>query len=305
MDEFLHPIRLWRKKQLLYIVPGSPTLYIKENNTLIFADLHLGFEEAVARGLDYSSHKTGYAVGMFIPKIQLKRILEILRRVFNNVRPKRIIINGDLKHAFDRLLRQERKEVRILLDFLLENDVDEIIVVRGNHDNYLPLVLKDYGIDLVKEYVLKIGGKNILFTHGHIDVDIDNYDCIVIGHEHPSLRCFGSYRFPVYLVMPYNKQKYIIVLPASGPYHPGTHVSLNRDDYLSPIVKKHGRLDLARIITWIDLGEYLGFNTDFNLDTRYSSLDFVSINRYIVNKHEYAVIEFSNIETAYIMCGAL
>ncbi|OYT38839.1 MAG: metallophosphoesterase [Desulfurococcales archaeon ex4484_58] len=299
----LRPISYDGEYRDLYIVPGTPTLYLGKFDLLILADLHLGFEEAVARGLDYSSNKTNYAVGMFIPKIQLKKIIESLERVFKVLSPRRVLINGDLKHAFDRLLRQERLEVREFLNYLYNKGVQEVVVVRGNHDNYLPLVLKDYGIELVNHYEIDTGEYKLLFTHGHLEVDINKYDIIVIGHEHPSMRCFGTYRFPAFLKIPTSRAE-IIVLPAIGPYHPGTQVSLDRDNYLSPIIKKYGDLDRAKIIVSIDLGEYKEVPTEFSLERELVESGILRIDRFNILNHEIAIIEFSSIEIALLMCGS-
>lgn len=287
----------------IYMVPGSPFLYIEALRMLVLADLHLGFEEAVARGLDYTQQRSSYVVGMFIPKIQLRRIKEYLDLAFNTVGDvEKVLINGDLKHAFDRLLRQERKEIKDLLDYLLGRGVEEIIIVRGNHDNYLPLVLKDYGIEPIHEYIVEINGKKVLFTHGHYELDISGYDLIIIGHEHPSLKCFATYRFPAFLKIPTKTSNYIVILPASSPYHPGTAVSLYLENYLSPLLKKYAIIGEARPIIWMELGE----STDITMslvDAAYRTLEIINIDVYKLDKKEVAIIEFSDIETALIICG--
>jgi len=117
----LHPLFAGEQYSGIRAVPGTPVLYISEFNAIVFSDLHLGFEEALARGLDYSSggRKASYTLGMFVPRIQLKRAIEMLERVFSVVKPRIVVINGDLKHAFDRLLKQEREEVKKLIEYLL------------------------------------------------------------------------------------------------------------------------------------------------------------------------------------------
>lgn len=287
----------------IYMVPGSPFLYIEALRMLVLADLHLGFEEAVARGLDYMQQRSSYAVGMFIPRIQLHKIKEYLDLAFNVAHDiRKVLINGDLKHAFDRLLRQERKEIKDLLDYLLRRGVEETIIVRGNHDNYLPFVLKDYGIEPVREYFIEINDKKILFTHGHYELDISGYDLIIIGHEHPSLKCFATYRFPAFLKIPTKTGNYIIVLPASSPYHPGTTVSLYLENYLSPLLKKYAIIGEARPIIWIELGETIDITTSL-ASTTYTSLEIIDIDFYKLDKKEVAVMEFSDLETALIICG--
>ena len=287
----------------LFIIPGTPLLYIKSEDMIVFSDVHLGFEEAVARGLDYTvrGRSSGYA-GMFIPRIQLKKTLSILEKIVRILRPKKVLINGDLKHAFDRLLRQERNEVKKLLDYLLEKNVQEILIVRGNHDNYLPIVLKDYGLELYRIFELTIKNYRILFLHGHFDYDIREYDIIIIGHEHPSLRCFEIYRFPAFLKIQSIYSNYLVVLPAVSPYHPGTQISLLRDNYLSPLIKKYGILEEAKPVIWISYSSSENMKIPGLIKI---STEILDIDDYFINSEHVSIIEFANIETALMVCGEL
>lgn len=293
---------LFREKDIdLHIVLGTPILYSRSHNMIIFSDVHLGFEESVARGLDYSSRRasTSY-IGMFIPKIQLRNTLKTLSFVFKYLKPKRVLINGDLKHAFDRLLRQEREEIRELFSYLLSNGIEEIIVVRGNHDNFLPIILKDYGIELMREYELYFNNYKTLFIHGHLEKDISKYDLVVIGHEHPSLRCFNAYKFPAFLIVPTTVGNKIIVLPAMSAYHPGTSISLDHNNYLSPLIKKYGILNKARVIVSIEYEKVE--DVEFGIENIVSD-DLVIIDNYQLDNKGISVIEFKDIETALLMCG--
>jgi len=59
------------------------------------ADLHLGFEEAAARGLEYSLRgRSGYS-GIFLPRIQFRRIVDMLSRVLEHISVERVVVNGD------------------------------------------------------------------------------------------------------------------------------------------------------------------------------------------------------------------
>jgi len=283
-------------------------MYVQSFNAIIFSDLHLGFEEAVARGLDYTGGKTSHTYGMFIPRIQFKRVREVLDYVFSVVKPSKVIINGDVKHAFDRLLRQEREEVKKLIEYLLERGVKDIVIIRGNHDNFLPIVLKDYGLELYLKYELVTSRYSMLITHGHLELDVEGYDIVVIGHEHPSLRCLSSFRLPAILKIPFREQsglkKYIVCLPAMGPYHPGTHVSADPSSYLSPIIQKYGRPSEAGVLVWLDLGRSIDGE-----DLLYpGSLEWegvVSVKRYSVAGREIAAIEFSDLLKALTICEPL
>jgi putative SbcD/Mre11-related phosphoesterase len=285
----------------IFIVPGTPFLYIKSIDLLVFADAHLGFEEAVARGLDYHSGRHRdyryFLGGMIIPKRQLRRLIEYFEVAFRLLEkpPKTVLVDGDLKHAFDRLLRQERIEVMRLIEYLFSRKVENIVLVRGNHDNYLPLVLRDYGLELHKSYEVNAGSRRILFVHGHFKVDPSDYDIIIMGHEHPVIRCFGLYRFPVFAYFDVDGAT-AIVLPASGAYQPGTVLSLHRENYLSPMIREYANLESMRLIVWIqDIGETAGL-TMWNES-------FSPIEEVRVDGKYHAYVRFESLEDAMLMCG--
>lgn len=284
----------------IYVVVGTPFLYLDEIGALVLADLHLGFEEAASRGLVYSMRKTGGYAAIFIPRIQLRRTLDMLRTVLSKLNVERVIINGDLKHAFDRLLRQEREEITKLLEFLHQSGVSDVTVIRGNHDNFVKALLKRLKVNFVNGLLIFSRGKRVMFVHGHEDVDITDVDIIVIGHEHPSVRCFDVYRFPCFLKIPIRGNKLLVVMPATGPYHPGVVVNPNTEEYLSPLIRKLESLHSMSIITWIDLGEVPPIGVSY---FEISSTEMVRINRAILNNREYAIVEFNSYEAARLLCS--
>lgn len=283
----------------IYAIPGSPIAYIEDVDAIVLSDLHLGFEESAARGLDYVSGKKSRAVGMFLPKIQLKRVLDVVGEAISLVKAKKVIINGDLKHAFDKLLRQERVEISKLLEFIASSGVEEVVVIRGNHDNYLPIVLREHDLTLYTKYELVTSSYKLLITHGHLDFDPSGYDVVVIGHEHPSIRCLGYQKTPAFMKIPFDRDKHILVLPAVGPYHPGTTISLSRESYLSPVIKKYGDLSRASIVTWVDLSYS---DTDLSNDVE---LDLITIKYYRVGGRRVGLVEFRSLEIAESICESL
>ncbi|MEK6969993.1 MAG: metallophosphoesterase, partial [Nanoarchaeota archaeon] len=82
-------------------------LWLKKEKILIINDLHLGYEEVLHRK------------GILVPKFQIKEILSQFQSLLKKVKPKLVLINGDLKHEFGRVLNQEWKDVLSLFDFLL------------------------------------------------------------------------------------------------------------------------------------------------------------------------------------------
>ncbi len=144
-------------------------LWFEAEKTLIINDLHIGYEEALHRK------------GILVPRFQLEQIIDKLKIIFKKVRPVKVIINGDLKHEFGKVLRQEWKEVLELLDFLLAN-VKEVIIIKGNHDPIVKYIADKRGVAVVNEF--KIG--ETLIVHGDELVETEAKR-IVIGHEHPAI----------------------------------------------------------------------------------------------------------------------
>ncbi len=179
------------------------------DRTAIVADVHLGLENVLIEK------------GIALPRIQLDDILERLGRIAERV--KRIVIAGDLKHEFGRNLPYEWRDVREVLEFLIGRGL-EVVVVRGNHDNFLKPILREYGIELLDKYELK--GWTIV--HGHEYCDADK---IIMGHEHPAvkIRINGVYTFHCFL-----KMQNIVVLPAFSPLVQGSDVTSCK--FISPIL---------------------------------------------------------------------
>jgi putative SbcD/Mre11-related phosphoesterase len=284
----------------LNIVVGTPFIYIRGSKTLVLSDLHLGFEEASSRGLSYNLRGSSGYTAIYLPRIQLRRTLSMLSVVLSELSISRVVINGDLKHAFDRLLRQEREEIIELTKFLRDRGVRDILVVRGNHDNFIKSLLRKLDVELINGFSTTVGDKWVLFTHGHEDVNIREYDILVIGHEHPALKCFDVYKFPCFIKIPLIENKYLVVMPATGPYHPGITVTPIPEEYLSPIIKKVRDLYTMSIVFWIDLGETPTSGVAY-IESQ-TPTDFVKVEWFRVRDREYAVVEFKNYEIAHSLC---
>ncbi len=210
-------------------IEGLPA--VKVEGYVVIADLHLGYEEAMARE------------GVFLPRVQLRNALVVLRRL-SRVKARRLIVAGDIKHAFDKLLKSERAETRRFLEEAL-TVFSEVLVLRGNHDNYISGVVKETGADFIEEPYIKIG--DIHVTHGHKDPG-EYGRVIILGHEHPAIqvRVAGSrVKFPVFLKVPLEGGSTAIVLPATGTYQTGNIVGAQRSLYLSPIIKHRGLVEEA------------------------------------------------------------
>jgi putative SbcD/Mre11-related phosphoesterase len=193
-------------------------LHLPEERTVVIADLHIGYESALE------------AEGIHIPRIQTKTVVNSLSRLVDKYEPDRLVILGDLKHEFSRNLGQEMRDVRTVLDSV--SDRTDIVLVKGNHDNYIENIVSRIQVPVVGQY--KAAG--ITFVHGHLP---SPERPLVMGHEHPSIKIVD--RVGAYLKLPCHvwlRQERILVLPAYSPLASGTDLTgLSSRDYLSPILK--------------------------------------------------------------------
>jgi len=193
-------------------------LYLEDYDTAVMADFHLGYEDVMAQK------------GLFLPRLQFPHIMDLLEKIFEKYSPRRFIIDGDLKHEFSRNMPQEWREIEEVIDFISERC--ELIVIRGNHDNFLRSILKRKGLKLHEKYSLG----NYIFVHGHRMAEIDGNKTLIIGHEHPSLtlrdEISATYKLPVFLYSPQ-----LIVLPAVSIYASGTDITKN--EFISPILQEY------------------------------------------------------------------
>lgn len=193
-------------------------LWMKEYETLVINDLHLGYEEAL-------QHK-----GVLVPKFQLQEILSALENILEKTRAKKVIINGDLKHEFGRVLRQEWKEVSLFFDFLQKKG-KEIIIIRGNHDPLLQIVAEKKRVKVVNEYALG----DTLIVHGDVLVKT-NAKRIIIGHEHPAITLREGSKREKYKCFLKGKwrEKELIAVPSFNPLLEGTDIL--KEKLLSPFL---------------------------------------------------------------------
>ncbi|MEM7821279.1 MAG: metallophosphoesterase [Candidatus Aenigmatarchaeota archaeon] len=207
-------------------INGFPVILIERLDAIAIADIHLGYELALAEE------------GIFVPQTQLKEILKDLRGVFKKTKVKNLIIVGDVKHEFGEASAQEWREVRELVEFLRKK-VKKIILVRGNHDNYLLNIISKLGIDLYDPYYFSNG---ICFIHGHKKTKLPNFEILIIAHEHPSLVLRSGYdrvKVPCILAGKTKERKDFICLPAISPLAYGTDVNIiSLEEILSPILRE-------------------------------------------------------------------
>lgn len=221
------------------ILEPYPAVYIPSIDSIVIAELHLGYEAAMAEQ------------GLFLPKVQLKTEQKMLERMLETQKAKRVIVNGDFKHEFTRGGYRENMEIEDMLDFLGER-FEEVTLVKGNHDNFLIYPARRYGAELFEE--LEVG--SYYFHHGHRvprnfeEIAAEN---IVIAHEHPALAIYDEIgakeKMPCFLFGKTRDDRDLLVLPAFSPLSQGSEVNiLPVGELLSPLLKKFVDVDELEVI---------------------------------------------------------
>ncbi|MDH7517737.1 MAG: metallophosphoesterase [Candidatus Thermoplasmatota archaeon] len=209
------------------IIEPFPAIYIDDLDLIVIADLHLGYETAATEE------------GMFIPKIQYKKIVGDINDIYGHIRASRILINGDVKHEFSETGYHEYHEVSSFFDYL-KNIFETVIVIKGNHDNFINRITKKHNINLYKEF--KEG--DFYFTHGHQDINLSDIKekNLVLAHEHPSLGLYSDINVKEKMKsFLYGKihDKNLLVLPAFSYFAQGIDVNLvTKTELLSPLLRK-------------------------------------------------------------------
>ncbi|MBW3019318.1 metallophosphoesterase [Candidatus Woesearchaeota archaeon] len=193
-------------------------LYLQKEKVLIIADLHLGYEEYLAKR------------GVLVPRTQYKQTIKRLAYIFSKLPVKTIVLNGDVKHEFGAVNPQEWREVLKLIDYLEKKG--KLVVIKGNHDTILGPITKKREINEVKEY--RIG--DVLIAHGDY-IPAKLAKIMIIGHEHPAVTLreeAKTEKFKCYLKGKY-KRSMLIVQPSFNLLTQGTDVT--RERLLSPFLK--------------------------------------------------------------------
>ena len=204
-------------------------VYLRKFRVLIIADLHIGLEEALNKE------------GVLIPRFQLEDLINRMRILLELLKSKgfeveRVIINGDLKHEFGTISSQEWKDTLKFLSFL-EEEVGEVVIVKGNHDTILGPIASKKNVKVVDYLVFD----DILIIHGHkvLNVAYDkNIKIIIIAHEHPAVGISDGLRtelFKAFLFGSWHRKK-LIVMPSFCLVNEGSNIL--REETLSPFLKE-------------------------------------------------------------------
>lgn len=192
--------------------------YLPEIKTLILADLHLGYEEAMGKQ------------GVLVPRTQYKQMIKRLDWVLEHAVVENVILNGDVKHEFGAISKQEWREILRLIDYFQSKDIN-VLAIKGNHDTILGPIARTRNIREVKEF----RHKDILVVHGDY-VPEKLAPVIIIGHEHPAIslkEVSKTEKFKCFIKGPFRKST-LIVQPAINPLTQGTDVL--QGQFLSPLI---------------------------------------------------------------------
>ncbi|MDH4123638.1 MAG: metallophosphoesterase [Thermoplasmata archaeon] len=191
--------------------------------SLLLADLHIGYE-ATLEGEGFS-----------MPRFQTRLMMSKLESAIDHFDPSVVIINGDIKHNFDRNLSAEWRDVELVVDSITSRT--KLLLIRGNHDNYLATILSKRNLQLKKEIVIG----NLRISHGH-EMLAPWDEGMVFGHEHPAISLREStganVKIPCFL---YNKTLNRLVLPAFSPLAIGSDVIKSPDsERMIPLLASTG-----------------------------------------------------------------
>jgi putative SbcD/Mre11-related phosphoesterase len=194
-------------------------LYLENDGLLAMADLHVGYEAALEEE------------GVHLPRFQTATIQDAIFEILDKHEPEAVLINGDIKHEFSRNLGQEWSDVKSILSLLRERA--KVILIRGNHDNYLKNIASRLDIEILD--IGRIGG--MTFVHGHSHC---SERPLVMAHEHPSVRIVdrvgAAVKLPCFI---HFRNDDVIVMPAFSPLAVGTNiVGVKSSEFLSPILRK-------------------------------------------------------------------
>ena len=220
------------------------TLVIEEKGKkiLVIGDLHLGYEESLNRG------------GVFVGRKMFEEMILQMGEIFAKTgRVDLIVLLGDVKHDFSGVLRQEWNDVLGLIDYLEEGlrEGGEIIIARGNHDNYLknivnfgnkakhlseiPVIGNSEETKRIAYIAFKRGVRvedyfvfgKYCFLHGDRDFSgagAAGIKCWVIGHAHPAVKLSDGVKvesYKCFLVGRFRGRE-VVIVPSFFEYSAGS-----------------------------------------------------------------------------------
>jgi putative SbcD/Mre11-related phosphoesterase len=180
------------------------------NDIYVLTDFHIG------KGDEY-----GFEINDVIEKLEKN-----FKTIENIIKIKKIVILGDFKHDFGKIEGWEVNLCLKIIDYLLKKVKKEnIIFIKGNHDNILIPILKKRGLKLYDYYLFM----DIGFLHGDKKIKdvINKSKLLILGHLHPSITLSDKYkseRFKCFLKGKW-KNRWVIIIPSFNPVNFGYDLS--------------------------------------------------------------------------------
>jgi len=159
---------------LLTPVKPYPALLIRTRTlrTLVIADLHIGWEVALAQE------------GIHVPS-QTPKMLKKLLQLIDLCKPTGLLFLGDVKHTIGKVELEEWRDIPDFFEALIKR-VSDIKVILGNHDGNLEPLLPE-NVKLLPSTGLAVG--DVGFFHGNAWPAPELLACrsLVMGHVHPTV----------------------------------------------------------------------------------------------------------------------
>lgn len=203
-------------------------LYLPKHKTLVIADVHIGFEEALNKQ------------GILVPRFQFREVIERLTAIIATIAKnhkiikfEKIIVNGDVKHEFGTISEQEWRDTLKLLDFL-SSHCNKLILIKGNHDTILGPIANKRNIEIADNITIN----GIFICHGNKlpQTPLPRPQTYVIAHEHPAVSIHKFPRSELFKCWLKGKWKGrdLIVMPSFNLVTEGTDIL--KESLLSPFL---------------------------------------------------------------------
>ena len=219
----------------ILVVYNNPILFLKDINSIVIADLHLGVEAIMQEE------------GSFVPHNLTSQIIGDLSNYLKELKPDRLILNGDVKHSFYQPTKIENRDVKKFLKEISKL-VPEVHIIKGNHDVFISWVAQEFSNVIVHSH--KRFGR-YYFVHGDKELeeklDVDT-ELIIIGHLHPVLESrvkgLQKIRKPAFMFGPLkNQTQFVIVMPAFTQYSTGSPIHPNsKTHHIVPLLRENADL---------------------------------------------------------------
>lgn len=223
-------------------------------NTYVISDLHLGYSDEISS------------------MTQQDERVEIADRITSTLDDKEIetvVLNGDVFHEFKRPSDKAR-EIFDELKLRLQADDINLQVITGNHDTVAKEQFSST-IDFKPYYKFYNEGFEVVVTHGHKMVEVENPDMFIFGHLHPVMKVSGI-NWPTYLLgEDIYEDADVLILPCYSEYQDGVVISertktdiefpyINISDFgkMRPMIYDDNKDDVKKFPILEESGEYFG-----------------------------------------------